>query len=350
MLPLVNGCGLFEPPPPPMARLSNAQDALERALSTGALNYAESEYRQAEHLIAVGWREIGRQNGRIWFLRNYNYADSLLRRAAELADNSARQSQDKIADLAAQARDTYRSLEEELTQWREALNGTLIHYSAERWWSQAEMHLRTARRLIKDGEYADAMHSARMGKLALARVGAELTERANNEVTQIKWWRAWVEETVRWSEIENDYAIIVDKSAHKTYLIKGGAVFKTFASDLGYNSASQKYFAGDGATPEGKYHITKVKSGNSKFYKALLINFPNDDDKQRFAENKRRGIISHWARIGGLIEIHGDGGHGKDWTDGCVALSNENMDALMKYVGVGTLVTLVRRYDGNLLK
>ncbi len=331
-----------------MARLRNAQEALERALMAGALAYAESDYRQAENLIALGWCEIGRQNGRIWLFRNYHYADSLLRKAEELANNSIRISQDYIASLANQAREAYRMLEVELEQWREALNGTLIHFSAERWWSQAEMHLRTARRLIKDGEYNEALHSCQMGKSALARVGLLLTEQANNEAKQLKWWRLWIDETIKWSEAEKDYAIIVDKSAHKTYLIKNGAVFKVFPCDLGYNSASQKYFAGDGATPEGKYFIAKVKPNNSKYYKALLLNFPNEEDKRRFAENKKRGIISKYARIGGLIEIHGDGGHSKDWTDGCVALSNENMDVLIKYVGVGTPVTIVRKYDGKL--
>jgi murein L,D-transpeptidase YafK len=136
----------------------------------------------------------------------------------------------------------------------------------------------------------------------------------------------------------------VDKSAHKAYLVKGGTVLKTYRCDLGWNSAEQKYFQGDGATPEGKYQITAVKH-RSKYHKALLINYPNESDKKRFAENKRKGVISRYARIGALIEIHGGGGRDQDWTDGCIALTDRDMDNLLAYVSVGTAVTIVRRSD-----
>ncbi|MBM3328357.1 MAG: murein L,D-transpeptidase [Calditrichaeota bacterium] len=341
------GCGLFEAPAPPMARLQNARDALERARRSGAIRHSETAYRNAEHLIAIGWNEIGRQNGRIYLFRNYTRADSILLAAEIWAERGARAALDSLALQELQAREAYIGLEEELKIWREALNGTLILYSAERWWSQAGMHLRTARRLFQDGEYTEAVKSAALGRKALARVGALLAEQANHEATQMIQWRNWVEETIAWSRDNDAPAIIVDKTAHRTYLIKNGKTVRTYASDVGYNSASQKHFSGDGATPEGQYQISKVKDGNSKFYRALLINYPNDSDRKRFEENKRRGIISRNARIGGLIEIHGDGGHGRDWTDGCVALANSDMDNLIPHVRVGTPVTIVRRYDGK---
>jgi len=56
---------------------------------------------------------------------------------------------------------------------------------------------------------------------------------------------------------------------------------------------------------------------------------------------KRAGQLPRGAALGGLIEIHGEGGRGKDWTKGCVALSNDDIDDLYRKVGVGTPVTIV---------
>jgi len=83
----------------------------------------------------------------------------------------------------------------------------------------------------------------------------------------------------------------------------------------------------------------------TRYYKALMINYPNERDRQIFAQNKSRGVISKRARIGGLIEIHGEGGRNDDWTEGCIALTNREMDQIMQYATVGTPVTIVRRSD-----
>ncbi len=56
--------------------------------------------------------------------------------------------------------------------------------------------------------------------------------------------------------------------------------------------------------------IEKKQNGQTKYYKALLLNYPNEDDKKRFLANKKNGIISKDAKIGNLIEIHGNGGKG----------------------------------------
>jgi len=96
------------------------------------------------------------------------------------------------------------------------------------------------------------------------------------------------------------------------------------------------------ATPEGKYKIVKKKnSKDTKYHKALLIDFPNENDKARFKKAKEQGIIPRNANIGGLIEIHGHGGKGADWTEGCVALENEDMDKLFSLCSVGTPLVIV---------
>ena len=80
---------------------------------------------------------------------------------------------------------------------------------------------------------------------------------------------------------------------------------------------------------------------DTKYHKALLINYPNDKDLKRFDKAKRQKLIPKNADIGGLIEIHGSGDKGADWTNGCVALKNSDMDIIYREAHEGTLVTIV---------
>jgi len=155
-------------------------------------------------------------------------------------------------------------------------------------------------------------------------------------------WQKWVRETIHWSAGMKEYAIVVDKLAHTCTLYKNGNVFKVFGIEMGPNWIGDKVQHGDRATPEGKYHITKkLVKPQTIYHKALLINYPNEEDKKRFSLDKRNGNLPARAQIGSLIEIHGEGGKGIHWTDGCVALLNKDMDILFQFVKVGTPVTIV---------
>jgi murein L,D-transpeptidase YafK len=117
---------------------------------------------------------------------------------------------------------------------------------------------------------------------------------------------------------------------------------KTFVAELGTNWTADKSRSGDAATPEGRYKVVQKKgAGHSIYYKALLLDYPNAEDRAAFARAKRRGEIPRDATPGGLIEIHGDGGKGRDWTRGCVAVSNDDMDDVFRRAKVGTPVTIV---------
>ena len=330
---------------PPIQSLENAKLALNQAIKASALRYAEKPYRSAQEILQKGWMEMARQNGRLAPFRNYQVADSLLNLATEMAHQATSQTQERIHYLDSLAQNERSELQNELQLCREALDGSSwANFKAERYWSSADLSLKTSELLVSQGEYEEAQKTATKGRESLHQLVDLLAEYANDEAHKINIWRRWVQETLADSRINGTYAVIVDKAAHKTYLVRAGELWHTYNCELGYNSVHQKLFAGDGATPEGKYQISAVKRA-SKYYRALLINYPNQMDRNRFSENKRKGIISHHARIGGLIEIHGGGGQNKDWTDGCVALTDEEMDHIMQYVTVGTPVTIVRRSD-----
>lgn len=329
----------------PISTLQRARSALERAAGMGAIRYAEADYRRAEAVFQEGQLEIARQKGRLAPWRDYTIADSLLRTAFESADKAARDAQSRIHDLQYRVQSEQENLRRDLAMWREGLDGSLRVYNAEKYWGSAELALRTSERLFAQGEYTAAIESIFDAREWLSRMSRVLTEYANDEASGLKLWRQWVQETVDESRRSGGTAIIVNKTAHKLYLLQGGKVVHSYDCELGYNSARQKYFSGDGATPEGKYHVTQARHRGSRYYKALMINYPNERDRQIFAQNKSRGVISKRARIGGLIEIHGEGGRNDDWTEGCVALTNREMDQIMQYATVGTPVTIVRRSD-----
>jgi len=155
-------------------------------------------------------------------------------------------------------------------------------------------------------------------------------------------WKNWVTKTLNDSRKNRDYSIIIDKFSRKCIIYQNGNKKLEFTAELGKNWVGDKRVKGDKATPEGMYKVTKRIDGRStKYYKALLIDYPNDEDKEKFKKEIAQGSLPASAKIGNLIEIHGNGGKGIDWTDGCIALTDKEMDSVFRIAKVGTPVTIV---------
>ena len=136
--------------------------------------------------------------------------------------------------------------------------------------------------------------------------------------------------------------ILVDKMGASLTILRAGKEYKTFEAEFGNNWMGDKSMFGDKATPEGVYKVKAKKRGvATKYYKALLLNYPNNDDRKRFDQMVSSGRIAKNARIGGLIEVHGEGGRGIHWTDGCIALVNSDMDTVYNLCSVDTPVIIV---------
>jgi len=158
----------------------------------------------------------------------------------------------------------------------------------------------------------------------------------------INKWRKMADETMAESRRRDIHAIIVDKSRRLLLLYKNGVPLKTYPVGLGRNGSLDKSYAGDNSTPEGKYRVIK-KISASRYHRALLIDYPNEDDRRDFIRAKKKGLLPAGARIGGLIEIHGGGQD--SMTYGCIAMDNQAIDSLFTLVDVGTPVTIVGTVD-----
>jgi lipoprotein-anchoring transpeptidase ErfK/SrfK len=155
---------------------------------------------------------------------------------------------------------------------------------------------------------------------------------------QVRNWKTAAEQTVAQSKASGTTVLIVSKLERRLAVYRNGKLARTYDIGLGFNGLADKRYAGDNATPEGRYIIIR-KIPSSLYYKALLINYPNDEDRRGFAREKERGAIPRDVGIGGDVEIHGGGQD--TLTRGCISLDNDKMDELYDLVAVGTPITII---------
>ncbi|MGX5730166.1 L,D-transpeptidase family protein [Pseudoxanthomonas beigongshangi] len=129
-------------------------------------------------------------------------------------------------------------------------------------------------------------------------------------------------------------AIRVYKAQRRMELLRDGRVISTYRIALGDAPLGHKRQQGDEKTPEGDYHIS-YRNPRSRFHLSLRISYPDEAD--------RRQARAHGVDPGGDIMIHGatPPGFRGDWTDGCIAVTNAEMDEIWRRVPVGTPIRIV---------
>jgi murein L,D-transpeptidase YafK len=134
--------------------------------------------------------------------------------------------------------------------------------------------------------------------------------------------------------------IVIEKAARTLSLYREGRVLKMYKIALGPNAKGHKEREGDGRTPEGNY-IIDSRNADSSFHRALHVSYPNERDRMRA---RRLGVSP-----GGAIMIHGlPNGMGvigkthilRDWTQGCIAVTNEEIEEIWRVVPNGTRVEI----------
>lgn len=135
-------------------------------------------------------------------------------------------------------------------------------------------------------------------------------------------------------------SVLVIKSENRLYLMSDGIAFASFRATFGANPVGHKQMQGDERTPEGHY-VLDYKNSNSQFYKSIHISYPNARDRK----NARKLGVDP----GGDIMIHGQANGWSwaspvaqffSWTDGCVALSDKDMDKVWMAVDPGTPIEI----------
>jgi len=134
--------------------------------------------------------------------------------------------------------------------------------------------------------------------------------------------------------------VVVDKSTSSMALMRNGQILRKYRIAMGDSPVGHKVTEGDQRTPEGRY-LLDYKKSNSSYYRAIHISYPNEEDSLRATA---LGISP-----GGQIMIHGQNPNSSlppedaqqyNWTDGCIAITNAQMDELWRAIDEGTPIEI----------
>ncbi len=320
--------------------LRSASEAISKARLRHAFVYASSLFNESEEMYQKAMQLWRKENERWYFVRDYNQVIAIASNAEEKVNLAIKK--------AGEHRDRYQKDFEKLVEQLSAkIKDFESYYSflplpedIRNKFVKGRILFTESQRSGDKGEFSIAYNKAKDASDLISQAYDFGKEKLNNYFKSFKDWEKLNKEALQLSHSRR--VIMVDKIARKCYVYKNGKITHAFNSELGRNWVGDKNKQGDKSTPEGKYYVTKkLKGSQTIYYKALLINYPNEEDKARFNSNKANGVIPKTAQIGGLIEIHGGGGKGTDWTDGCVALTDKDMDKIYPLADVGTPVFIV---------
>lgn len=327
-------------PKPPSSEMKMALEALSQAQKAEAPLYAREEYKKAQIAYDSAMSNWSKENDRFILFRDYSQVNNWIEVVMEQADMAQKLSGKRSKSTGNRLKDGLLRLEKkasifELYYKRMPLSPAILNA-----YNKGRIKLTETRIAYENKRFSEAEKNYNQAWELINTAGNKAEILVQNWFNGHENWQKQAKQAVQLSA--NKKVILVDKFAHKCIVYHKKKAIKTFDVEFGANWMGDKVQKGDKATPEGIYQINDKKKGaQTKFYKALLINYPNDEDKRNFEAAKRKGLLPSGADIGGLIEFHGLGGKGVDWTDGCIALKNDDMDALYKLVGVGTPVVIV---------
>lgn len=134
--------------------------------------------------------------------------------------------------------------------------------------------------------------------------------------------------------------VVIEKSTRTLKLLAGSETYRTYFVALGGAPQGPKVQEGDQRTPEGVYSIV-ARQPRSAFHKGLLISYPNEQDQARaeaLGVDPGGQIMIHGLRNG--YEWMGERHRRQDWTEGCIAVTNQEIEEIWQLVDIGTPVEI----------
>lgn len=286
--------------------------------------------------------EWNRENGKFILIRNYQQVIELANSSVQCSEQAIERAKKNRLKIESFLEVRINVLGKRILDFEEKLGNFPMDEGHRKEMAKSKLYYSEGVLAYKNRNFASCQLKLDSVEMALNTVYALYEDMYVSYLNEYPSWHEMLGKTLAASKRNNSSVIIIDKLARELIIYKNGLPKQRFEIELGANWVGDKKQQGDKATPEGMYKvIAKKQNGQTKYYKAFLLNYPNEEDKRRFALNKKQGLINQDAKIGNLIEIHGSGGKGLDWTDGCVALKDSDMDALAGLCPVGTLVTIV---------
>ncbi len=327
--------------PPPVPAEAKQAEALESDLwKADASSYAPEEFEKYKTSLKEAKDKLFKEKAKFIWFRKYEPVRTefkkVLADGERILDKVQKQKETRAKNLRAKLSSLHDKINTIKKQTMTMNEGRFARTSLTR----AELKRNEAELLFRQKNFDGAERTLEEAALHIRDAEDVLFSILDryNDPKQIETWRKWVNETISESKKNGTAAIVVSKIERKLTLYRKGKPYLSCSIGLARNGLSNKLHAGDYATPEGKYQVIK-KLSSSKYHKALLINYPNDEDRAEFASAEKKGLIPPGVSIGGLIEIHGGGND--SLTDGCISVEDEDIDRIFNLVEIGTPVTIV---------
>lgn len=329
-------------PEPPVGDIDYARETLAKAGASKAGTYSNKLYSEAKGAFDSAMASWQHENEKFIYFRDYNRVKSYARLSAKKARLATESSLANSNNLKIKLNDKIEELKEKESSIDKYFGRYPLPEELRSRISRGRMLLKEGEVAFSRGQYLTSNRKITDAEYLLTQVYETATEELKSYFKSYPLWRNWVQSAIAESKKNNSYSVIVDKFSRKCYLYLGGVKKYEFDAELGRNWVGDKRRMGDKATPEGNYRITgKLQGRQTPYHKSLPIDYPNAADKERFRIGITNGTIPSSSKIGSGIEIHGGGGKGVDWTEGCIALTNSEIDLVYNLVKVGTPVTIV---------
>jgi len=333
---------ILRTPQPPSKEIEDARKAILEAKRAGADQYALLQYKKAQTSYDSAMCYFRLENEKIFFKRDFSLSKINAIKSAKEAIDAEKSAKAISRNFKSYLETKIDSLDQLLNHFKDIFVKLPLDNYVYTDFTKGRILLLESKYAFENSNYNNCNKKVDLASEHISKAYEVAKLLLNDYFKLYPSWMAWADETIDYSKKNKTNAIIVDKFSKKAYLYESGILKFSTDIELGKNWIGFKKFKGDKATPEGRYTIIKKKvDPHTKYHKALLIDYPNGEDKKRFHEAKRKGLIPRNKDIGNMIEIHGGGGQGANWTDGCVALRNSDIDKIYNIINEGTPVTIV---------
>lgn len=327
---------------PPVGKLENTRVVLAEAGKMDAGIYSGKLFREAQALYDSAMIVWKRENEKWIVFRKFDKVVQLAGRAETLAKEAIEHVRTVKRNLKEDLENEIAFLRREMEAFEKIFAALPLDKKVKSQHSRGKLLLNEAEIAFEKREYNTGREKSHEAAQLIRASYASARELLKNYFSQLPKWQQQLEEAIARSERKREYVIVVEKIPARCDLYYKGVKKYSFPAEFGRNWIGDKRCEGDYATPEGVYKVEKKLDGRqTKYYKALLVDYPNVDDRANFQRLKKNGEIASHIQPGGLIEIHGGGGQGVNWTNGCVALCNKDMDVLYRHVSKGTTIFII---------
>ncbi len=328
--------------PPSLSSIQFSYFILESASKESNLNFPELDCEGIKSKCLSFQQEINIQKIKRWYSRDFSKAGNF---EAEMHTGAI--------EFLKTRKLLYEQLENKIKAVMEEVERRLSHIDNSDWLpkkketnfyiAQSRLELSAAKSSLEKQQLRNALTGIEtaLEKIVIAENKRREIISRFSDPSEVGRWQKMISDAIRKNGSKTSLIIVV-KAKHRLDFYIGNRKTRSMTVDIGANTYKDKLYSGDRATPEGMYKVTVKKShGYSKYGLALLINYPNEEDKKKYSKALKSGEIPKGRGIGGLIEIHGKGGRGHDWTDGCIAPDDKEMEWLFKNTNTGTKVLIV---------